>query len=306
MCNILTFVDWWVKSKIWSWSLQIWLKNTLDRDLPMMKLLLLFNEFFLHLSALHQNLKFLEQTCTFLHLLTQIISLSYVCFIRRSSFFILPWLVLFSFFFLFFFAVAFLFLPWFFCFVVIFLFCRCFLVLPWLFYFAVAFLFCRGFFIFALIFLFCCGFFILPWLFCFAVAFLFCCGFFILPWVFTFAVAILFCRGYFSLPWIFHFAMAVLCCRGFALSWLFVLPWLFGFAVTLRPIRKTFDGKIAWYHKVFETVTLQPRDKHLLFLKRYLESTVSKCACLYFGFGDFSGKNNCKQIIDCKSVLQRV
>ena len=39
--------------------------------------------------------------------------------------------------------------------------------------------------------------------------------------------------------------MTVLCCRGFALSWLFVLPWLFGFAVTLRPIRKTFDGKIA-------------------------------------------------------------
>ena len=183
VCNILTFVDWWVKWKIGSWSLEIWLKNTLDRDLPMMKLLLLFNEFFLYLNAFHRNLNFLEQTCTFLHLLTQLSSLSYVCFICRGifnfaaaflfcrGFFVLPWM-----FFLFFFAVAFLFLPWLFCFAVTFLFCHGFFILPWLLYFPVAFLFCRDFFI-------------LPWLFCFAVAFLFLVlTFFVLPWLFCFAV----------------------------------------------------------------------------------------------------------------------
>ena len=140
VCNILTFVDWWVKWKIGSWSIQIWLKNTLDRDLPMMKLLLLFNEFFLYLNAIHRNLIFLEQTCTFLQLLTQLSILSYVWFIRRgiSNF-----------------AAALLF-------------CRCFLVLPRLFYFVVTFLFCRGFFVlpllfyFAVAFLFCCDFFVLP------------------------------------------------------------------------------------------------------------------------------------------------
>ena len=196
MCNILTFVDWWVKSKIWSWTLQIWLKNTLDRDLPMMKLLLLFNEFFLHLSALHQNLKFLEQTCTFLHLLTQIISLSYVCFIRRSSFFILPWLVLFSFFF-FFFCRSF------FIFTVVFLFCRDFFILPLLFSFAMTFLFCRGFSILPWLFYFCLDFFVLLWLFYFAMTFLFCRGFFVLLWLFYFAMSFYFCRGYFILPWLF-------------------------------------------------------------------------------------------------------
>ena len=84
-----------------------------------MELLLLFNEFFLYLNAFHRNLIFLEQICTFLQLLTQLSSLSYVWFIRRgiSNF-----------------AAAFLF-------------CRCFLVLPILFYFVVTFLFCRGFFV---------------------------------------------------------------------------------------------------------------------------------------------------------------
>ena len=74
----------------------------------MMKLLLLFNEFFLYLNAFHRNLNFLEQTCTFLHLLTQLSSLSYVCFIRRGIFnfaaaslfcrdiFVLPWLFFFA------------------------------------------------------------------------------------------------------------------------------------------------------------------------------------------------------------------
>ena len=51
-----------------------------------MKLLILFNESFLYLDALHRNLIFLEQACTFLHLLTQLSSLSYVCFIRRGIF----------------------------------------------------------------------------------------------------------------------------------------------------------------------------------------------------------------------------
>ena len=217
MRNILTFVDWWVKWKIGSWSLQIWLKNTLDRDLPMMKLLFLFNEFFLYLNAFHQNLNFLEQTYTFLHLLTQLSSLSYVCVIRHGIFN---------------FAAAFLF-------------CRGFFVFPWLFYFVVAvfyfYFFCRSYFIFAVT-LFCHDFFILPWLFCFTMTFLFCRGSFIfvltflfcrdffLPWLFSFGVVFLFCRGYFILPWIFHFSFCV--AVVFALSWLFILPWLFGFAVT--------------------------------------------------------------------------
>ena len=62
---------------------------------------------------------------------------------------------------------------------------------------------------------------------------------------------------------------------------------------------KTFDGKIARYHKVFLIITLHPRDQNLLFLQGYLESTISKCSCLRFG--DFSGKNNWKKIIDCKT-----
>ena len=144
MCKILTFVDWWVKWKIGSLSQQIWLKNTLDRDLPMMKLLLLFNEFFLHLHAFHRNLNFLEQTCAFLHLLTQLSSLTFALFV--VAFLILPQL--------FYFAVAFLFLRGF-------LFCRDFFILLLHFSFAVTFLFFRGFFIFA--------FFVLPWLFGFAV-----------------------------------------------------------------------------------------------------------------------------------------
>ena len=118
-----------------------------------MKLLILFNESFLYLDALHRNLIFLEQACTFLHLLTQLSSLSYVCFIRRGIFnfaaaflfflgffispclFILPQLLLF--------CLRFLMLLWLFCFAVAFLFCGDFLVLPWFFCFAVAFWFCR-------------------------------------------------------------------------------------------------------------------------------------------------------------------
>ena len=127
MCNILTFVDWWVKWKIGFWSLQIWLKNTLDIDLPMMKLLLLFDEFFLYLNAFHWNLNFLEQTCTFLHLLTQLSSLSYVCFIRQG---------IFNFAGAFLFCRDFFILLWLFCFALTFLFCRGFFVLSWVFYFA--------------------------------------------------------------------------------------------------------------------------------------------------------------------------
>ena len=144
MCNILTSVDWWVKWKIGSWSLQIWLKNTLVRD-SMRKLLLLFNEFFLYLDALNQNLIFLEETYTFLYLLTQLSSLSYVCFVCRDIFY----------------------------FTTAFLFC--------LFYFPVFVYFVATFFCFASVFLFCCDFFVLPCFFSFPVTFLFCCGFFILP-----------------------------------------------------------------------------------------------------------------------------
>ena len=68
----------------------------------------------------------------------------------------------------------------------------------------------------------------------------------------------------------------------------------------LRPRSKTFDGKIAY--KVFQIITLHPRDKNLLFLQGYLKSTVSKYPYLCFGFGDFSGKNNWKEIIDCDSL----
>ena len=174
VCNILTFVDWWVKWKIGSWSLQIWLKNTLYRDLPMMKLLLLFNEFFLYLNDFHRNLTFLEQTCTFLHLLTQLSSLSYVCFIRCGIF----------------------------NFAATFLFCRGFFILPWLFVFLPwLFYFCRDFFCFAVTFLFCCDFLVLSWLFGFAVAFWFCRGFLVLPWRFGFIVAFCFYRGVLVLSW---------------------------------------------------------------------------------------------------------
>ena len=137
-----------------------------------MKLLLLFNEFFLYLNAFHRNLNFLEQTCTFLHLLKQLSSLSYVCFIRHGIF-ILPWL--------FYFAVAFLFCrniffsPWLFYFTVTFLVCRGIFVLPQLFCFAVAPLICRGFLSFAVPFFFCRGIFVLSWLFGFVVTFWFCC-----------------------------------------------------------------------------------------------------------------------------------
>ena len=123
-----------------------------------MKLLLLFNEFFLYLNAFHRNLNFLEQTCTFLHLLKQLSSLSYVCFIRHGIF-ILPWL--------FCFAATFFFSPWLYCFAVAFLFCRS------NFCFAMTFLFCRGFFVSPQQILFCRGFFVSPQLFRFGVAFLF-------------------------------------------------------------------------------------------------------------------------------------
>ena len=119
-----------------------------------MKLLLLFNEFFLYLNAFHRNLNFLEQTCTFLHLLKQLSSLSYVCFIRHGIF-ILPWL---------------------FCFAATFFFS------PWLYYFAVAFLICRGIFVLPWLFCFAAAIFVLPWLFCFAMGFLFCRSFLVLPW----------------------------------------------------------------------------------------------------------------------------
>ena len=73
---------------------------------------------------------------------------------------------------------------------------------------------------------------------------------------------------------------------------------------SLRPINETFDGKIAWYHEVFQIITLQLRDKN--FLKGYLESTVSKCSCQCLGFGDLSGKNNWKEITDSESFLQKL
>ena len=130
VCNILTFVDWWVKWKIGSWSLEIWLKNTLDRDLPMMKLLLLFNEFFLYLNAFHRNLNFLEQTCTFLHLLTQLSSLSYVCFICRGIFYFATAFIFCRICLIFHFAEVVLCCHGF-CFVMYFLFCRGFLVFLW-------------------------------------------------------------------------------------------------------------------------------------------------------------------------------
>ena len=196
MCNILTFVDRYFKWKIGSWSLQIWVKNTLDRDLPMMKLLLLFNEFFLYLDALYRNLNFLKQTYTFLHLLTQLSSLSYVCFIRCG---------IFNFAAAFLFCLVFFILPWLFYFAVVFLFCR-----SWFFSFAVTFLFCRGFFCFAVAFLFCRGFFVLSWLFC--REFLFCGGYFESPW-FLLCRGVLFCSGFFVLPCFFGFALDFWFCR---------------------------------------------------------------------------------------------
>ena len=40
----------------------------------------------------------------------------------------------------------------------------------------------------------------------------------------------------------------------------------------------------------------------MLFLQGHLESNVSKYTCLCFGFSDFSGKNNCKEIIGCENL----
>ena len=42
----------------------------------------------------------------------------------------------------------------------------------------------------------------------------------------------------------------------------------------------------------------------MLLLQGYLESTVNKCTCLCFDFGDFSGKKNWKEITDWESLLQ--
>ena len=50
-------------------------------------------------------------------------------------------------------------------------------------------------------------------------------------------------------------------------------------------VRKTF-GKIAQYNKVFQIINLQLRNKNWLILQGYVESTVSKCTFLCFGFGD--------------------
>ena len=96
-----------------------------------MKLLLLFNEFLLYLDALNQNLIFLEETYTFLYLLTQLSSLSYVCFVCRDIFY---------------FTTAFLFRLFYFPVFVYFV--AFFFILPPFFYFAVTFLFCRVFLVF--------------------------------------------------------------------------------------------------------------------------------------------------------------
>ena len=49
-------------------------------------------------------------------------------------------------------------------------------------------------------------------------------------------------------------------------------------------ISKIFAHKTAWYHKVFQIITLQPRCKILLFQQGCLEWTTSKHMCLCFGF----------------------
>ena len=115
VCNILTFVNWWVKWKIGSWSLQIFL---------------LFKEFFLYLNTFHRNLNLLEQTCTFLHLLTQLSSLSYVCFICRGIFYFATAFIFCRICLIFHFAEVVLCCHGF-CFVIYFLFCRGFLVFLW-------------------------------------------------------------------------------------------------------------------------------------------------------------------------------
>ena len=151
----------------------------------MIKLLLLFNELFLYLNAFHRILNFLEQTCTFLHFLTQLSSLSYVCFIRHGIFN---------------FAAAFLFGCFlFFIYLFIYFFCRDFFILPWLFCFAVT-------FSFTVAFLFCHDFLVLPQFFYFAVNFSFFCGCFVLSW-FLLCHGFLFCRGFLVLPWLFGFAV---------------------------------------------------------------------------------------------------
>ena len=63
----------------------------------------------------------------------------------------------------------------------------------------------------------------------------------------------------------------------------------------LRPISKTFDSKIPWYHKVFQIIIFHPCDKNMLFLQGYRESTVCKSLCMCFGFGNFLGKTTEKK-----------
>ena len=133
----------------------------------MMKLLLIFDEFFLYLSAPHRNLNFLEQTYSFLVLLTQLNSLI-------SNILLSSWL--FQFRCSFFFCYGFSYFPVFFHFVAAFLLCRGFFVFPSFFSFAVDVLFYHNFFV-------------LPLLFCLAVVFS-------LPWLFCLAVFCFFCSGY--------------------------------------------------------------------------------------------------------------
>ena len=60
--------------------------------------------------------------------------------------------------------------------------------------------------------------------------------------------------------------------------------------------------KLCGITKYFRWLLSKQEDKSLLFLQGYLELTVSKCPCLCFVFGDSSGKNNWKEINDCRSL----
>ena len=61
--------------------------------------------------------------------------------------------------------------------------------------------------------------------------------------------------------------------------------FVFEMTLFLELISKTFAYKIAWYHEVFQIITLPPRCK-LALSKGYLESTASKRNCLCICFGD--------------------
>ena len=75
----------------------------------------------------------------------------------------------------------------------------------------------------------------------------------------------------------------------------------------LRPISKTLMVKLGDITKYFRLLLSNYVIKTCSFQKViWHQQYASACACLCFGFGDFSGKNNWKKIIDFEIVLREL